>query len=109
MASFSLNAPARCLVAVSAASSSSSSSSSSAEEEGGVHCFLAGTCHLRALNELRLLRYSEEDESLACAAAFGHRHEVLALASSPASAALAAYVAKLQASLALVNTEDARL
>ena len=85
MASFSLNAPARCLVAVSAASSSSSSSS--AEEEGGVHCFLAGTCHLRALNELRLLRYSEEDESLACAAAFGHRHEVLALASSPASAA----------------------
>ena len=92
MASFSLNAPARCLVAVSAASSSSSSSSSAAEEEGGVHCFLAGTCHLRALNELRLLRYSEEDESLACAAAFGHRHEVLALASSPASAALAATV-----------------
>ena len=42
--------------------------------------------------QLKLLRFSEEDESLSCVASFGHKHEVLSLAACPTAPSLAATV-----------------
>lgn len=58
--------------------------------DDGNHGFLVGTASLKGHNDVRLLRYSEEDEDISCVAAYGHTGEVVALAPCPDDASVIA-------------------
>eukprot|EP00004_Rigifila_ramosa_P023575 TRINITY_DN6637_c0_g1_i1.p1 TRINITY_DN6637_c0_g1~~TRINITY_DN6637_c0_g1_i1.p1 ORF type:complete len:360 (-),score=58.85 TRINITY_DN6637_c0_g1_i1:12-1013(-) len=45
--------------------------------------FLAGTCNLRAENEICLIEYQEDDNQVICQNTFSHPHEIWHLAASP--------------------------
>jgi WD40 repeat protein len=67
MGSYDMKSTARCLAAL-------------ADESR--HSFLVSTANLRGPNEVRLLRYSEEDDDVRCAAIWHHNYEVSSLSSN---------------------------
>ena len=75
MGSYDMKSPARCLAAVS---------------DEVHHSFLVSTANLRGPNEIRLLRYSEEDDDVRCAATWHHNYEVCSLSSNAADPTLLA-------------------
>jgi EARP and GARP complex-interacting protein 1 len=57
------------------------------------HGFLVGTCNLRGPNELRLLRYYEDDDEIECIIAYSHpRGEILQVSPCPFDATIVATV-----------------
>ena len=47
------------------------------------HCFFAGTCCLREDNELHLLEFDEESNTLGCVAVYRHPKEIWSISPSP--------------------------
>ena len=75
MGSYDMKSTARCLAAL-------------ADESR--HSFLVSTANLRGPNEIRLLRYSEEDDDVRCVATWHHNYEVCSLSSNAADPTLLA-------------------